>query len=223
MVTGRQSPASSASLATGDRRPAADAPRIGVLALQGAFREHRQRLESLGARVSEVRLPADLADLDGLVLPGGESTTIARLMTDFGLWAPLRDFHAAGGALWGTCAGAILLAREVRGAPPQFGGQQRSLALMDLTVRRNAFGRQVDSFGVPLAVQGLDSPFSAVFIRAPVIEEVGEGVQVLARHAGQIVLARQGRLLASSFHPELTPDSRLHALFLQLAAGPVPA
>lgn len=198
------------------------APRIGVLALQGAFREHRQRLESLGARVSEVRLPTDLAGLDGLVLPGGESTTIARLMTDFGLWEPLRAFHASGGALWGTCAGAILLARGVRGAPPQFGGQQRSLAVMDLTVRRNAFGRQVDSFEVPLEIRGLDASFPAVFIRAPVIEAAGPQVEVLARHAGQIVLARQGRLLASAFHPELTSDLRLHALFLRLAA-PVPA
>ncbi|GMA16564.1 pyridoxal 5'-phosphate synthase glutaminase subunit PdxT [Deinococcus metallilatus] len=198
-------------------------PHIGVLALQGAFREHRQRLESLGARVTEVRLPADLAGLQGLVIPGGESTTIARLMADYALWAPVRDFHAAGGALWGTCAGAILLAREVHGAPPQFGGQQDSLALMDLTVRRNAFGRQVDSFHTPLQVQGLDTPFPAVFIRAPVIERVGEGVEVLARHAGQIVLARQGRLLASSFHPELTADARLHALFLDLAAAPLPA
>ncbi|WP_034384118.1 pyridoxal 5'-phosphate synthase glutaminase subunit PdxT [Deinococcus sp. YIM 77859] len=194
-------------------------PSIGVLALQGAFREHRQRLEALGARVTEVRLPADLAGLHGLILPGGESTTIARLMDDFGLWAPMRDWYAGGGALWGTCAGAILLAREVLGAPPQFGGRQASLGLMDLTVRRNAFGRQVDSFRVPLDVRGLGAPFPAVFIRAPVIEQVGPSVEVLARHAGQIVLARQGRLLASAFHPELTPDPRLHALFLDLIAG----
>ncbi|ABF45405.1 pyridoxal phosphate synthase yaaE subunit [Deinococcus geothermalis DSM 11300] len=192
-------------------------PHLGVLALQGAFREHRQRLEALGVRVTEVRRPGDLAGLQGLILPGGESTTIARLMTDFGLWQPVRDFHAAGGALWGTCAGAILLAREVLGGPPQFGGHQASLALMDLSVRRNAFGRQVDSFRVPLAVRGLAAPFPAVFIRAPVIERVGEGVDVLARHQGQIVLARQGRLLASAFHPELTPDPRLHALFLEMS------
>lgn len=195
---------------------------LGVLALQGAFREHRQRLEALGARVREVRLPTDLSGLDGLILPGGESTTIARLMTDFGLWAPIREFHARGGALWGTCAGAILLAREVLGAPPQFGGQQDSLAVMDLTVRRNAFGRQVDSFHTGLDIPELGAPFPAVFIRAPVIERVGEGVEVLARHEGRIVLARQGRLLASSFHPELTPDTRLHALFLKMAAVPVP-
>ncbi|MEW6422208.1 MAG: pyridoxal 5'-phosphate synthase glutaminase subunit PdxT [Deinococcota bacterium] len=198
-------------------RATGEAPHVGVLALQGAFREHRQRLEALGAHVTEVRLPADLAGLQGLILPGGESTTIARLMTDYGLWQPIRDFHAAGGAIWGTCAGAILLARAVLGAPPQFGGHQDSLGLMDLTVRRNAFGRQVDSFRVPLEVRGLEAPFPAVFIRAPVIEQVGEGVDVLARHQGQIVLARQGRVLASSFHPELTPDPRLHALFLDMS------
>ncbi|SMB92511.1 pyridoxal 5'-phosphate synthase glutaminase subunit PdxT [Deinococcus hopiensis] len=204
-------------------------PHIGVLALQGAFREHRQRFEALGARVTEVRLPRDLAGLQGLVLPGGESTTIARLMGEYRLWEPVRDFYASGGALWGTCAGAILLAREVHGAPPQFGGHQDSLGVMDLTVRRNAFGRQVDSFHTPLKVQGFEEPFPAVFIRAPVIERAGdsqrsaeEAVEVLAHHRGRVVLARQGRLLASSFHPELTPDVRLHALFLEMATA-VPA
>lgn len=189
--------------------------RLGVLALQGAFREHRLRLEALGARVREVRLPADLAGLDGLVLPGGESTAVARLLTGAGLWSPLRDFHARGGTLWGTCAGLILLAREVEGAPPQFGGQQDSLGLLDVTVRRNAFGRQVDSFEVPLAVRGLETPFPAVFIRAPGLLRVGPGVEVLAEHAGEAVLVRQGRVFGSSFHPELTPDPRLHALFLE--------
>lgn len=216
------SPVARGELEAGDWRLATFPPQIGVLALQGAYREHRQRLESLGARVTEVRLPGDLVGLDGLIIPGGESTTIARLMGEYGLWAPVRAFHASGGALWGTCAGAILLAREVLGAPPQFGGHQDSLALMDLAVRRNAFGRQVDSFHTALDVQGLDTPFPAVFIRAPSIERVGEGVEVLARHAGTVVLARQGRLLASAFHPELTPDTRLHALFLKLAQ-PVPA
>jgi len=210
-----QLPATSEGLAAGGWR--LEAPRIGVLALQGAFREHRQRLESLGARVTEVRLPGDLVGLQGLVIPGGESTTIARLMGEYRLWEPVRAFHASGGALWGTCAGAILLARAVVGAPPQFGGHQDSLALMDLTVRRNAFGRQVDSFHTALDVSEFGAPFPAVFIRAPSIERVGEGVEVLARHAGKIVLARQGRLLASSFHPELTPDARLHALFLKMA------
>lgn len=203
-------------------RAAPPAP-VGVLALQGAFREHRHRLESLGARVREVRLPADLAGLGGLILPGGESTTMARLMDEYGLWDPLRDFHASGGALWGTCAGAILLAREVEGAPPQFGGRQRSLGLIDLTVRRNAFGRQVDSFQVPLGVRGLDTPFPAVFIRAPAFTGVGEEAEVLAAHAGAGVLARQGRVLASAFHPELTGDARLHRLFLGMVREEVPA
>lgn len=188
---------------------------IGVLALQGAFREHRALLETLGARVREVRLPQDLAGLDGLILPGGESTTMGKLLLDYDLRAPIRDFAAAGKALWGTCAGAILLAREVEGAPPQFGAQP-GLGLMDIRVRRNAFGRQRDSFEVPLRVQGLDAPFPAVFIRAPVIEEVRSGVEVLARHGEHAVLARQGRLLASSFHPELTRDARLHEAFLRL-------
>jgi len=189
--------------------------RIGVLALQGAFREHRRMLERLGAEVCEVRLPADLDGLAGLVIPGGESTTMGKLMLDYGLRDPIRDFHAAGGAIFGTCAGAILLSREVLGAPPQF-GHQPGLELMDLSVQRNAFGRQVDSFQTDLDVSGLGSPFPAMFIRAPVIGAVGEGVQVLARYGGQVVLAREGRLLASSFHPELTDDARIHELFLSM-------
>ncbi|WP_288481523.1 pyridoxal 5'-phosphate synthase glutaminase subunit PdxT [uncultured Deinococcus sp.] len=192
--------------------PAAE---VGVLALQGAYREHAARLRGLGASVREVRLPRDLAGLAGLVLPGGESTTMVRLMDEYALWAPLRDFHARGGALWGTCAGAILLAAEVTGASPA-APAQRSLGLIDVTVQRNAFGRQLDSFTTPLEVAGLDTPFPAVFIRAPVITHAGPGVEVLARHGGEAVLARQGRVMASSFHPELTPDARLHELFLGL-------
>ncbi|PYE53089.1 pyridoxal 5'-phosphate synthase glutaminase subunit PdxT [Deinococcus yavapaiensis] len=191
--------------------------RVGVLALQGAFREHAAMLERLGARVTEVRLPADLAGLGGLVIPGGESTTIGKLLVDFDLIEPIRAFAASGGAVWGTCAGAILLAQDIQGVPPQFGFQP-SLALMATRVRRNAFGRQVDSFEVPLNVAGLNAPFPAVFIRAPVIEAVPDEAEVLARHDGQVVLVRQGRLLASSFHPELTRDARLHELFLNLVA-----
>ena len=197
--------------------------KVGVLALQGAFREHRRMLERLGAEVQEVRLPADLAGLSGLIIPGGESTTMGKLMLDYGLRDPVRAFHAAGGAIFGTCAGAILLSREVLGAPPQF-GHQPSLSLMDISVQRNAFGRQVDSFQTDLEVGGLGTPFPAMFIRAPVIGSVGEGVEVLARQNGQVVLARQGRLLASSFHPELTQDTRIHQLFLNMipqAAVPV--
>lgn len=190
---------------------------IGVLALQGAFREHKRVLATLGVNAVEVRLPADLAGLNGLILPGGESTTICRLMTDFGLWQPIREFHKRGGALWGTCAGAILLARDVEGVSPNL-GEQPSLDLLDITIRRNAFGRQVDSFDVPLQIKGLPEPFPAVFIRAPVIERVGVGVEVLAEHEGNVVLARAGRVMASSFHPELSGDSRLHELFLALVA-----
>ena len=188
-------------------------PRIGVLALQGDFREHYQVLTSLGALVTEVRLPGDLLGLNGLIIPGGESTTIAGLITDYQLWQPIRDFHKSGAALWGTCAGAILLAQEISGAQEK----SQSLGLMDITVCRNAFGRQVDSFETELDIEGLEKPFKAVFIRAPIIERVGKDVQVLARYADHVVFAQQGNLLASSFHPELTNDSRLHELFLGVA------
>ena len=188
-------------------------PKIGVLALQGAFREHKHTLERLNTNVTEVRLPRDLAGLSGLIIPGGESTTMGKLMVDYELLGPIREFSSSGGAIWGTCAGAILLATQIEGVPPQFGSQP-SLELMNMTVRRNAFGRQVDSFETALEVVGLETPFNAVFIRAPVIEEVGQGVEVLSRANGEIVLARQGKLLASSFHPELTGDSRLHEMFL---------
>lgn len=165
-------------------------------------------LEGLGARVREVRLPGDLDGLAGLVMPGGESTTIAQLLLEYGLDQPLRDF---GGAIWGTCAGAILLARDIAGAPEQF-----SLGLLDMRVRRNAYGRQRDSFEEELTVKGLDGPFPAVFIRAPAIEKVGHEIEVLAEREGAPVLVRSGRFLASTFHPELSGDPRLHALFLNL-------
>ncbi|ASN80749.1 pyridoxal 5'-phosphate synthase glutaminase subunit PdxT [Deinococcus enclensis] len=202
---------------------AGDAPRVGVLALQGAFREHRSLLEGLGAQVTEVRLPHHLSGLNGLVLPGGESTTMANLLSAYGLWDPIRAFHAAGNAMWGTCAGAILLAREVEGAPPQFGGRQDSLGLLDVTVQRNAFGRQVDSFSAPLSVQGLSTPFPGVFIRAPLFRRTGQDVQVLARHGEDAVMVRQGRALGTVFHPELTRDARVHELFLNLCPHPLPA
>ncbi|AWN23135.1 pyridoxal 5'-phosphate synthase glutaminase subunit PdxT [Deinococcus irradiatisoli] len=192
------------------------APQIGVLALQGAFREHKRLLETQGAQVREVRLPHQLEGLSGLILPGGESTTIGNLMVEYNLIPAIQDFHASGGVVFGTCAGAILLARTIHGTPPQFGAQP-SLDLMDITVKRNAFGRQVDSFRTPLEVSGFKTPFPAVFIRAPIIEAVGEEVEVLSRHQGQIVLARSGRLLAGSFHPELTGDPRIHELFLKMS------
>jgi 5'-phosphate synthase pdxT subunit len=186
--------------------------RVGVLALQGAFREHREMLDRLGCEVVEVRLPEHLAGLDALILPGGESTTIGKLMAMYGLREPLRDFAASGRPVWGTCAGMILLARDV-------GRSQPLLDLMDVRVRRNAFGRQLDSFETLLAFPALgEPPFPAIFIRAPLIESVGDEVMVLATLPdGTIVAARQGNLLATAFHPELTDDPRLHRYFLAMA------
>lgn len=190
---------------------------IGVLALQGAFREHVRILEKLDVRAREVRLPADLVGLSGLILPGGESTTMSHLMSEYGLWEPVRALHAGGAALWGTCAGAILLAREVRGGSAHL-GEQPSLGLLDVTVQRNAFGRQLDSFTTALTVQGLASAFPAVFIRAPVFSGVGAGVEVLSRLDDRPVLVRQGRVWGASFHPELSGDLRLHQKFKALCA-----
>jgi pyridoxal 5'-phosphate synthase pdxT subunit len=182
---------------------------IGVLALQGAFREHRIMLESLGCNVREVRLPKHLEGLDGVVFPGGESTTIGKLMGHYGFLDALPEYHRKGGAIFATCAGAILLATDIAQS------EQPRLGLLPMRVRRNAFGRQVDSFEVPLDVRGLEAPFPALFIRAPILESVGEGVEVLAEFENQIVLAQKGRLLAGSFHPELTQDTRLHQYFLE--------
>ncbi|MGE5617881.1 MAG: pyridoxal 5'-phosphate synthase glutaminase subunit PdxT [Sphingomonadaceae bacterium] len=189
--------------------------RIGVLALQGAFREHAEAFRGLGAEAVEVRLPRQLDGLDGLVIPGGESTTISLLLDGCGLRRPILELAARGWPLWGTCAGLIMLAKNV-------GDERvRSLELMDLKVVRNAFGRQVDSFEVDLPVPALgDPPFRAIFIRAPIVEEVGSPVEVLARLPdGRIAAARQGRLLATAFHPELTGDTRFHRLFLEMCAA----
>jgi 5'-phosphate synthase pdxT subunit len=184
---------------------------IGVLALQGDFREHREILERLGVKAPEVRLPRDLEGADGLIIPGGESTTIVRLMRTSGLLQPLRRLAAGDFPVWGTCAGMILLARRLdsSGVP--------ALEAMDIGVQRNAFGRQVDSFEANLPIAGLDGPaFHAVFIRAPIITDVGPDVQVIARlEDGRPVAARQRRLLATAFHPELTTDTRLHHFFLE--------
>lgn len=192
---------------------------IGVLALQGDFAEHISVLRHLGVEAREVRLPQDLEGLDGLIIPGGESTTIGKLATDFGLMEPLRRFGEKK-PVWGTCAGAILLAKDIQSEQPLLG-------LMDITVERNAFGRQVDSFEIPLDVPALgafdeDNPaFNAVFIRAPLIESVdAEDVEVLAKlDEGAIVAARQGHLMATSFHPELSEDDRFHRLFLSQIDG----
>jgi 5'-phosphate synthase pdxT subunit len=184
---------------------------LGVLALQGDFREHRVMLERLGCGTREVRHPRDLAGLDGLVIPGGESTTMHKLMLEYDLAAPIRAFHTGGGAVYGTCAGLITAASDtVEGYPP-------TLGLMDIVARRNAFGRQVASFEADLTVEGVGGgPVRAVFIRAPWVESSGPGVEVLARHAGHAVAARQGRVLVTAFHPELTDDTRLHAAFLTM-------
>jgi len=189
--------------------------RIGVLALQGAFIEHEHVLARLGAQPVEVRLPEHLEGLAGLIIPGGESTTIGLLAQKWGLLEPLREFARSGRPLWGTCAGMILLAKEVVDGV----AGQPILGLMDITVRRNAFGRQVDSFEADLAVPVLgDPPFHAVFIRAPVIERVGAEVEVLATlEEGTAVAVQQGNLLATAFHPELTRDERFHRYFLKLA------
>jgi 5'-phosphate synthase pdxT subunit len=185
---------------------------VGVLALQGDFREHREILESMGHTVVEVRKPAQLDGLDALIIPGGESTTIARLIISNSFQQPLRDFCASGRPTWGTCAGAILLAKQVDNL------DRPGIETMDIAVRRNAFGRQVDSFEAELAIDGLEGgPFRAVFIRAPIFEQVSQPARPIARLAdGTIVAAREGNLLATSFHPELAGDTRLHEYFLTL-------
>lgn len=187
--------------------------KIGVLALQGAFIEHEKMLRSLGVETVEVRLPSDLEELDGLIIPGGESTTIGKLAVEYGLIEPLRDF-ARNKPTWGTCAGMIFLAKNI-GID-----RQPILGLMDIQVNRNAFGRQLDSFETDLPISVLDAPFHAVFIRAPLVTETGEGVEVLAAlEDGRIVAVQEGHLLATAFHPELTDDLRLHQYFLETIAA----
>lgn len=186
--------------------------KVGVLALQGDFPEHLAVLERLGVQAEAIRLPEQLEGLDGLIIPGGESTTISRLLEAYHLLDPLRERAVAGFPLMGTCAGAILMAKTAIGL------EQPALAVMDIEVRRNAFGRQVDSFQTELEVTILgEAPVPAVFIRAPTIERVASSVEVLARLPdGTIVAAQQGRLLALAFHPELTPDLRFHRYFLDI-------
>ena len=191
--------------------------RIGVLALQGDFREHIQVLRRLGAEANEVRLPQHLAGLDGLILPGGESTTVGKLAMEYQLVEPLRELAASGVPLWGTCAGLILLARDV-------GREQPLVGALNVQVNRNAFGRQVDSFEAELKVAVLtepERPFRAVFIRAPLVTHMGLGVNVLARldDTNGIVAVQQGRVLGTAFHPELTNDDRFHRYFLALVEG----
>ncbi len=186
--------------------------KVGLLALQGAVGPHADVLRALGATPVEVRTPGQLDDVDALVIPGGESTTMSKLLDTSGLTEPLGRRLADGMATFGTCAGMIVLARDVLDGR----ADQRSFGAIDIAVRRNAFGRQVDSFEADLAVDGLDEAFHAVFIRAPFVEEVGGSVEVLASVDGHPVLCRQGRILTSAFHPELTGDRRLHELFLTM-------
>ena len=189
--------------------------KVGVLALQGAFVEHEKVLSRLGVETRQVRLPKDLDGLNGVIVPGGESTTMGKLAVQYNLIDPLRDLARAGRPMWGTCAGMILMAKDA-------GREQPLLGLMDVTVKRNAFGRQVDSFEADLDVKGIagTQPFHAIFIRAPLIESAGRDVEVLSQidRDGEpaIVAARQGNLLATSFHPELSGDDRLHTFFLKL-------
>ena len=188
--------------------------KIGVLALQGAFIEHIKILRELGVEAVEVRLPEDLEGLDGLIIPGGESTTIGKLATMYHFMEPLRAF-AAQKAVWGTCAGMIFMAKEIGDGRSNHG--QPLLAIMDIVVDRNAFGRQVDSFETELSMPEVGpDPVPAVFIRAPVLISVGPEVRVLAEVKGQAVAVRQNNILATSFHPELTPDTRLHSYFLNM-------
>jgi len=193
--------------------------KIGVLALQGDFSEHISKLSGIGISAVEVRLPADLAGLSGAILPGGESTTFRKLAAAYDLIEPLRDFGRQH-ALWGTCAGAIILAKHI-------GGEDPVLDLMDITIDRNAFGRQVDSFEIDLDIPALPAckgepsrPFHCVFIRSPLIQQTGPGVDILARlPEGTIVAARQQRWLATCFHPELVEDDRLYRLFISMSGG----
>ena len=189
----------------------ATAPVVGVLALQGAFAAHEDALRSLGVATRQVRTPADLAAVHALVMPGGESTTMSRLLETSVMFDELQARIDSGLPVLGTCAGMILLATEVVDGRPD----QRSFGAIDLRVRRNGYGRQVDSFETDIEVEGLDTPFHAVFIRAPKVEAAGPAVQVLASHDGVPVLARQGPVMVASFHPEITADARLHEMFLQ--------
>ncbi len=190
-------------------------PTIGVLALQGAFASHQQRLAELGASTLQVRTPDDLGSVDALVMPGGESTTMSKLLVSSGLFDPIAARIATGMPVFGTCAGMILLAAQVIDGRPD----QRSFASIDIAVRRNGYGRQVDSFEADISVPSIDGgPFHGVFIRAPKVERVGPGVEVLAEHDGVPVLARAGHVSVVSFHPELARDARLHDQFLHTAS-----
>ncbi|MDW7674456.1 MAG: pyridoxal 5'-phosphate synthase glutaminase subunit PdxT [Bacillota bacterium] len=184
--------------------------KIGVLALQGAFLDHKKVLERCGVEVVHVRLPEHLEEVQGIIIPGGESTTIGKLMIDFGLKGILTEKIEAGMPVFGTCAGMILLAKNI------YETDQPRLGIMDITVKRNAFGRQVDSFEAMVNIPVLGNVFPAVFIRAPYIMEIEPNVSILAEFDGKIVMARQGNILACAFHPELTNDDRIHQYFISM-------
>lgn len=198
-------------------------PRVGVVAMQGGFDAHVRAVEAAGGEAFLVKTPEEVADADGLILPGGESTTIGKLLARYGMDEAIRDAHAAGKPIYGTCAGMILLAKKIEHGAMR--GGQPTLELMDIAVARNAFGRQVDSFEADIeaptvteATGGGESMVRGVFIRAPFVEETGAGVDVLARYENRTVLVQQGGLLASAFHPELTNDARVHRYFLRMIA-----
>lgn len=185
--------------------------KIGVLALQGAFREHRRMLERCGAQAVEIRKPEELDDIEGLIIPGGESTTIGKLMVEWGLMDRIKTRAGQGMAIYGTCAGMILLCKDI------VGSDQPRLGLLDAAVQRNAFGRQRESFEADLSVQEFGAePVKAVFIRAPYIESAGPGVEVMAEVNDKVVIARQDKLLVTAFHPELTDDDRIHKYFISM-------
>jgi pyridoxal 5'-phosphate synthase pdxT subunit len=192
--------------------------RVGVLALQGDIREHLAALRDAGADAVSVRRAGELETVDGLVIPGGESTTMSHLLRDLDLLEPLRKRLADGLPAYGTCAGMILLASEILNAGT-VGREAVPLGSLDITVRRNAFGRQFDSFESDVRFSGFDDPVRGVFIRAPWVERVGAAVQVLARAAGHAVAVRQGQVLATAFHPEMTGDGRIHRLFVDIVNG----
>ncbi|MFJ5680516.1 pyridoxal 5'-phosphate synthase glutaminase subunit PdxT [Streptomyces sp. NPDC093097] len=194
-------------------------PTIGVLALQGDVREHLKALADAGARTLPVRRPEELAEVDGLVIPGGESTTMSKLAVTFGMLEPLRAFVRAGRPVYGTCAGMIMVADKLLDARDD----QETLGGIDMIVRRNAFGRQNESFEAAVEVAGIDGgPVEGVFIRAPWVESIGAPVDVLATYGGHTVAVRQGNVLATSFHPELTGDHRIHALFVDMVRAAAP-
>lgn len=190
-----------------------DRPRIGILALQGDVREHAQILAQLGVEPVEVRKNEDLEGLAGIIVPGGESTTIGNMMVEYGLLDGIRGFFYGGGPVWGTCAGMVLAASATTGP------RQPLLGLMNALVERNGFGRQVHSFEADLDVEGFDEPYTGVFIRAPFFEDVGPGVEILSEIGGRVVAASGENILVTAFHPELTEDTRFHEYFLQEVCG----